>query len=125
LFVWRHKRLAGIGILYQPTLVVAPWIGDGFCCWFMIDLLYNYRSTWSVAAASRLGQVESMGSMILFQWLTFGGAAVLVPQFFCDSHLEFRNAAGTFLWPVMSYIHSCCTVDTCVFEISSYHLPND
>lgn len=37
LFVWRHKRLAGIGILYQPTLVVAPWIGDGFCCWFMID----------------------------------------------------------------------------------------
>jgi hypothetical protein len=24
LFVWRHKRLAGIGILYQPTLVVAP-----------------------------------------------------------------------------------------------------
>lgn len=118
-----RARLAGI--LLQPTLVVAPWIGDSFCCWFMIDCtiqLWIHRGPWPQHRVwdrwkAWIHDFVSVTHLVeLLCWF---------PQFLCDSHLEFRKAAGTSLWPVLSYTHVVPSTPVCFFLISSYHLPND
>jgi hypothetical protein len=115
LFVWRHKRLAGIGILYQPTLVVAPWIGDGFCCWFMIDCTIQLSIHMVRGGSIAFGTggkhgIHDFVSVAHIWWCSCAGS----PVFFAIPTLSFGTQLARF-FDLLCHIYTHVVPSTPVF----------